>query len=111
MSLKTIIKLVQKLLSKNGSRHQSNPGATPLTILEMLPPELIMYVAQFLPLSSAVLFTLSCRAACAILGTSYWTSLRAEDQHQQHIDFCQIERIGDRSNGTNWVVFEGIELN
>lgn len=37
MSLKTIIKLVQKLLSKNGSRHQSNPGATPLTILELLP--------------------------------------------------------------------------
>lgn len=51
------------------------------------PPELIMYVAQFLPLSATVLFTLSCRAACAILGTSYWTSLRAEDQHEQHIDF------------------------
>ena len=108
MPLKTIIKLVQKLSSKSGSRHQSsthesetcqsdvpkdayvleNPSAaTPLTILEMLPHELIIYMAQFLPLSSTVLFTLSCRAACAILGTRYWTSLRAEDQHQQHIDF------------------------
>jgi hypothetical protein len=102
------IKLLQKLSWKNGSRHQSstheskirqsevpkdghvleNPSeARPLTILEMLPPELIIYMAQFLPLSSTVLFTLSCHAACAILGTRYWTSLQAEDQHQQHIDF------------------------
>jgi len=44
-------------------------------------------MAQFLPLSSTVLFTLSCRAACAILGTRYWTSLRAKDQYQQHFDF------------------------
>jgi hypothetical protein len=104
MPLKTIIKLVQKLSSKNSSRHQSsthkseicqsnayvleNPsGATPLTILEMFPHELIINMAQFLPLSSTVLFTLSCRAACAILGTRYWTILREEDQHQQHIDF------------------------
>jgi hypothetical protein len=108
MSLKTIIKLVQKLSSKNGSRHQSstheseirqsdvpkdayvleNPsGATTLTILEIIPHELIIYMAQFLPLSSTVLFTLSCHAACAILGTRYWTSLRAEDQYQQHFDF------------------------
>jgi hypothetical protein len=108
MPLKPIIKLFQKLLWKNGSRHQSstyeskiyqgdvqkdghvleNPSeARPLTILEMLPPELIIYMAQFLPLSSTVLFTLSCHAACATLGTHYWTSLRAKDQHQQHIDF------------------------
>jgi len=108
MPLKTFIKLLEKLSWKNSSRHQSstheskicqsdvpkdghvleNPSeARPLTILEMLPPELIIYMAQFLPLSSTVLFTLSCHAACATLGTRYWTSLRAEDQHQQHIDF------------------------
>lgn len=101
MSIKSIIKLVQKLSLKNGIRHQSrksnfrkdasvlgNPsGATSLTILEMLPSELIIYMIQFLPLSSTTLFALSCRAASAILGTRYWTRLWAEDQRQQHIDF------------------------
>jgi hypothetical protein len=110
MPLKTFIKLLQpeRLSWKNGSRHQSSTHeskirqsevpkdghvlenaseARPLTILEVLPPELIIYMAQFLPLSSTVLFTLSCHAACAILGTRYWTSLQAVDQHQQHIDF------------------------
>lgn len=108
MPLKNITRLVQKLWSKTGSRYQSSthkseicqsdiskdayflespPGATPRTILAVLPYELIIYMAQFLPLSSTVLFTLSCRAACTILGTRYWTSLRAEDQHQQHFDF------------------------
>lgn len=96
MRLKTIIKLVQKLWSKNGSIHQSsrhkfvleNPSrATPPTILDILPQELIIYMAQFLPLSSTALFTLSCRTACAILGTRYWIRLRAEDQYQQHFDF------------------------
>lgn len=92
MPLKTIIKLVQKLSSKIGSRHQSKIRQSDVPkdghlILKMLPPELIIYMAQFLPLSSTVLFTLSCRAACATLGTRYWSSLRADDQRQQHIDF------------------------
>jgi hypothetical protein len=89
MPLKTFIKLLQKLSWKTDSRHESkNPSeARSLTILEVLQPELIIYVAQFLPLSSTALFTLSCHAACATLGTRYWNSLRAKDQHQQHIEF------------------------
>lgn len=90
MSFKRIIKLVQKLSSKNRRKDQSstNPsGATPLNILEILPPELIIYIAQFLPLSSTALFTLSCRTMYTILGPRYRTRLRAKDQHSQHLDF------------------------
>lgn len=50
-------------------------------------------MAQFLPLSSKVLFTLSCHAARATIGTHHWTSLWAEDQHQEHMDFLsQLEK-------------------
>jgi len=83
MPLKRIIKLVQKLSPKNRRKHRS----TPLNTLEILPPELIIYVAQFLPLSSKVLFTLTCRTTYTILGTPYWTRLRAKDQYSQHFDF------------------------
>jgi len=102
MPLKKFIQFLRRFSWKSGNRHQSSSHKSkickridsqtpskerPLNILEMLPPELIIYMAQFLPLSSTVLFTLSCHAASAILGTRYWTSLRAKDQHQQHIDF------------------------
>jgi len=61
--------------------------AKPLNILESLPPELIIYIAEFLPLSSLILFALSCHAAYVTLGTRQWNHLRAEGQHEQHVDF------------------------
>ncbi len=88
MDLKTLFKLLQKLSWKNGRKHQSSTHrARPQTILEMLTPDLIIYIAQFLPLSSTALFALSCHTARATLGTHYWTRLREEDQCQQQIDF------------------------
>jgi hypothetical protein len=76
-------KLLQKLSLKKNSR--KNPK--PRNILEMLPPDLIVDIAQLLLVSSIALFALSCRSVCAILGTHHWTALRAEDQRQQHVDF------------------------
>jgi hypothetical protein len=78
MPLKSLIKLLQKISSKK---------PRPLTILDILPAEIIIYMAQFLPLSSTALFTLSCHTARATLGTRSWIRLWAEDQRQEHIEF------------------------
>ncbi|TAQ86372.1 hypothetical protein B7494_g5287 [Chlorociboria aeruginascens] len=143
MPFKTIIKLVRKLWSKKSTtppilaRPTTPPENRPTTppilarpttppTLARLPPELIVHMVQFLPLSSAALFTLSCRAIYNILGTHYWTSLWTEGQHPQHIEFlsqlskdlppdyipcyhCRVLHfcsLGDSHHSSYWVPFE-----
>lgn len=87
-----LIKCVQKLLSKIRSNekpdtHQRRKEAKSPTILDTLPPELIIYIAQIMPISSTALFALSCKTTNTILGQDALTKLRNIDQYQQHFEF------------------------
>jgi hypothetical protein len=95
--LQITLKVFENLSLRIGRWYQSSTNKyelcqsdVPPKILEVLPQELILYMAQFMPLSSRILFTLSCRTTYAILGTRYWTRLWDKDQHQQHIDFLSL---------------------
>ncbi|KAL2069929.1 hypothetical protein VTL71DRAFT_14608 [Oculimacula yallundae] len=98
MKLKSVSKLVKKLLytskvtNEDCKNKQAESLATtrPLNILKKLHPELIIYLADFLPLSSAALLALSCRTAYEILGTRFWARLRADDEQLQCFKFLSL---------------------
>lgn len=56
-------------------------------MLDVLSTELVMHVAEFLPISSAALFALSCRTAYKILGPRFWTGLASKSQGAQRYEF------------------------
>ena len=55
--------------------------------LSCLPTELLQYVANLLPLSSAASFALCSRSILHIVGTGYWKSLRELDQQSEESIF------------------------
>lgn len=61
------------------------------TIVDTLPPEIIVYIAQYLPLSSRVLLSLCSRSTRKILGTQQWKSLKTDDQKEEKLAFLSIE--------------------
>lgn len=65
-------------------------GGLDLSILGILPPELILCINQFLPLESAASFALTCRPIYFILGTRYWEALRRPDQLQHRMAFLTL---------------------
>lgn len=77
---------IQWLQRKIRGRCQERPVDRSL-IFQKLHPEVIIYMAEFLPLSFKALFMLTCRKARDTLGTSYWKILQNGDQHQQHVEF------------------------
>ncbi|CZT08766.1 uncharacterized protein RAG0_13750 [Rhynchosporium agropyri] len=98
MKLKSISKLVKKLLyskffkSEDCKNKQvgSFAATRPLNIFKKLHPELIIYLADFLPLSSSAILALSCRTAYEILGTRFWARLRADDEQLQCFEFLSL---------------------
>jgi hypothetical protein len=65
-------------------------GSLNLNLVDILPPEMIICIGQYLPLSSTVLFTLCCRSAREILGARCWKNLHAEDEQQECMAFLSL---------------------
>lgn len=62
-----LLSLINNLLH----RHRKRPDALEFSILAKLPLELLVLIAEFLPLASAVTFSLSCRPLYSLIGTKY----------------------------------------
>lgn len=66
------------------------PGLHPWLLLERLPLELVIYVARFLPPSTAVYFTICYGSVYSVVGAQYLESLRPEDRLHQRLDFLSL---------------------
>lgn len=60
--------------------NKSKPHPLENSLLGILPPELILYIVDFLPVPSTVLFALSCRSMKDFIGPSPWEALQATSE-------------------------------
>jgi len=60
------------------------------SMLGKLSPDIIIYLARFLPNASAASFALCCGSISEILGTRYWEALQAEDQQLELEAFLSL---------------------
>lgn len=72
------------------------PVALQYSVLKMLPMEIVLHVASFLPLESAASFTICCSLIYLMIGDQYLKALRESGQWERYQLMTLVER--DRSN-------------
>ena len=60
------------------------------SILNRLPPEILIHIVRFLPVASAASFVLCCHSTRDILGRRYWEALQTEDQQRAREAFLSL---------------------
>jgi hypothetical protein len=78
------IKSIPSLLGKS-LRQRPRPLPFESSALSKLPPELILYIAHFLPLESASSFSICCRPIYFTLGTQYLKALEKNYWHRHEL--------------------------
>lgn len=63
-----------------------------LSRLEKLPPELIIHIAGFLPLESALAFTLCCRCIYYTFGEQYLQAFKKSERLDRYLFWTKLER-------------------
>jgi hypothetical protein len=71
-------------------RTRPRPNALESSVISKLPPELIIRIAEFLPLASVVSFCLSCRPIYFVLGTEYLETLQNRGMDQERYNFLTL---------------------
>lgn len=89
-------RLLKRLLSIQttfpSTKSQSQPSSLENSPFKQLPTELISSIAEFLPLSAAASFTLTCRPIWFILGSQYLDRIRLTDGFDRPVFLDLLQR-------------------
>jgi hypothetical protein len=74
------IKFIKRILSRLRLWYQPRPNALESSFIGKLPPEIILYIREFLPHASAAAFSLCCTSLCSILGADAFAAIKDGDE-------------------------------
>ena len=84
------MEFIKPILSRLGVWHQPRPSALESSFIGKLPPEIILYITEFLPRASAAAFSLCCRSLCSILGANAFAAVKDGDELENMREYLEL---------------------